>query len=82
MIAYALEAAEESGLFDKIHVSTDSDEIRRVVEMLGFPVEFMRPAELADDFTGLGVDSETHHRIGLVAQAGKQPLLVRTDRQR
>ena len=53
MIAYALEAAEESGLFDKIHVSTDSDEICRVVEMLGFPVEFMRPAELADDFTGL-----------------------------
>lgn len=53
MIAYALEAAANSGLFDKIHVSTDSDEIRQVVEGLGFPVDFMRDPALADDFTGL-----------------------------
>ena len=53
MIAYALEAAAKSGLFDKIHVSTDSHEIRNVVEDLGFPVEFMRDPNLADDFTGL-----------------------------
>ncbi len=53
MIAYALEAAQESALFDKIHVSTDSDEICEVVEALGFPVEFKRAPELADDFTGL-----------------------------
>ena len=53
MIAYALEAAAKSGLFDKIHVSTDSHEIRNVVEGLGFPVEFMRDPNLADDFTGL-----------------------------
>jgi pseudaminic acid cytidylyltransferase len=53
MIAYALEAAAESGIFDKIHVSTDSDEIAEVVESFGFPVEFRREASLADDFTGL-----------------------------
>ncbi|MEI7429420.1 MAG: pseudaminic acid cytidylyltransferase [Betaproteobacteria bacterium] len=53
MIAYALEAAAESGLFDKIHVSTDSEEIRKVVESLGFPPDFMRAPDLADDFTGL-----------------------------
>lgn len=53
MIAYALEAVANSGLFDKIHVSTDSEEICQVVEKLGFTVDFKRDAALADDFTGL-----------------------------
>ena len=53
MIAYALDAADKSGLFDKIHVSTDSQEIADVVSGLGFPVDFMRDPDLADDFTGL-----------------------------
>lgn len=53
MIAYALEAVADSGMFDKIHVSTDSEEIGEVVEKLGFPVDFKRDAALADDFTGL-----------------------------
>lgn len=53
MIAYALEAAKKSELFDKIHVSTDSEEICQVVEALGFEVDFMRDPALADDFTGL-----------------------------
>src|SRR5438874_1339312 len=51
MIAYVLEVARESGLFDKIHVSTESAEIRQTVERLGFAVDFARPAELADDHT-------------------------------
>lgn len=53
MIAYALEAAANSRMFDKIHVSTDSEEICQVVEALGFTVDFKRDATLADDFTGL-----------------------------
>ena len=53
MIGYALEAASESGLFDKIHVSTDSQEIKEVVEGLGYEIDFMRPSELGDDMTGL-----------------------------
>jgi pseudaminic acid cytidylyltransferase len=52
MIAYALEATSKSQLFDKIHVSTDSDEIKYLVESLGYPVEFMRPSELSDDIVG------------------------------
>ncbi len=51
MIAHILEAARDSGLFNEIHVSTDSAQIREVVEGLGFRVDFMRPAELADDQT-------------------------------
>jgi pseudaminic acid cytidylyltransferase len=53
MISYALEAAAKTGLFDKIHVSTDSEEIRQVVEELGYSVDFLRPNHLADDMTGL-----------------------------
>jgi N-acylneuraminate cytidylyltransferase len=53
IIAYALDAVAQSGLFDKIHVSTDSEDIRDVVKKLGFEVDFMRDATLADDFTGL-----------------------------
>lgn len=53
LIAYALEAAKESSLFDMIHVSTDSEEIRSVVEELGCKIDFMRSNKLADDHTGL-----------------------------
>lgn len=53
MIAYALEAAAGAGVFNKIHVSTDSREIADVVSDLGFPPDFMRKHDLADDFTGL-----------------------------
>ena len=52
IIAYALEAASKSQLFDKIHVSTDSIEINNIVESSGYPIEFMRPPELSDDNVG------------------------------
>lgn len=51
MIAHILQTARDSGLFDVIHVSTDSEVIRDAVEDLGFNVDFMRPKELADDHT-------------------------------
>jgi pseudaminic acid cytidylyltransferase len=53
MVAYALEAARDCGVFDQIHISTDSQEIADVAAKLGFPVDFLRDATLADDFTGL-----------------------------
>ena len=51
MISYALQAAMESGLFDIIHVSTDSENVAKTVNQLGFSIDFMRPSELADDHT-------------------------------
>jgi pseudaminic acid cytidylyltransferase len=53
MIGYALSAASQSGVFDKIHVSTDSEQIKQIVEDLGYQVDFLRPSHLADDITGL-----------------------------
>jgi pseudaminic acid cytidylyltransferase len=52
MIAHSIEAAQNSGLFDRIIVSTDSEKIAAVAKERGAEVPFMRPAELADDFTG------------------------------
>jgi len=51
MIAYAIEAAKESGLFDRVIVSTDDDEIASVSREYGADIPFMRPAALADDHT-------------------------------
>lgn len=51
MIAYVLEAARTSGLFDVVHISTEDPQVRDTVEALGFDVEFMRPDRLADDLT-------------------------------
>lgn len=43
MIAHVLAAARDSGLFETIHVSTESDSIRSVAEELGFPPDFPAP---------------------------------------
>jgi len=51
MIGHAIAGAQASGLFDRIVVSTDDDEIASVARSLGAEVPFMRPAALADDHT-------------------------------
>lgn len=51
MIGYILDAARASSLFDVVHVSTESAVIADVASRLGFPVDFMRPDTLADDYT-------------------------------
>lgn len=50
MLAYSIEAAKESGLFDEIMVSTDDDEIAEIAKQYGASVPFMRSAETASDF--------------------------------
>ena len=42
----------DSGLFDQVVVSTDDEEIAEVARAHGADVPFLRPADLADDFTG------------------------------
>ncbi len=51
MISWPIEAARESGLFDRIIVSTDDDEVAEITRTAGAEVPFMRPAELSDDHT-------------------------------
>jgi N-acylneuraminate cytidylyltransferase len=52
MIAWSIEAARKSRLFDHIIVSTDDDEIAHVAEQWKAEVPFRRPAELSDDHAG------------------------------
>lgn len=53
IIAYSIELALESGLFDEVMVSTEDDEIADVARDFGASVPFMRSAETADDYAGL-----------------------------
>jgi CMP-N-acetylneuraminic acid synthetase len=48
-IAYSIDAALESGLFERVVVSTDSEQIASVAVACGAEVPFMRDAVLADD---------------------------------
>jgi N-acylneuraminate cytidylyltransferase len=52
IIAYSIEAAQASGLFDEIIVSTDDSEIAEVARQFGATAPFVRPKEIADDHTG------------------------------
>jgi len=51
MIAWSIEAAKSSNLFQKIIVSTEDEEIADVARSFGADVPFIRPLELADDYT-------------------------------
>ena len=52
IIAWSIDAAKESDLFDRIIVSTDDAEIAEVAKQWGAEVPFMRPAELSNDYAG------------------------------
>jgi N-acylneuraminate cytidylyltransferase len=52
MIAWPIEAAHASGVFDRIIVSTDDAKIAEVARHWGAEVPFMRPEELSSDFAG------------------------------
>ncbi|MBQ0090114.1 MAG: pseudaminic acid cytidylyltransferase [Prevotellaceae bacterium] len=50
IIAYSIEAALKSGLFDEVMVSTDDEEIAAIARQYGASVPFMRSAETANDY--------------------------------
>ncbi len=50
IIAYSIEAAIASGVFDEVMVSTDDEEIAEIAKKYGAKVPFMRSAETSNDF--------------------------------
>lgn len=50
IIAYAIKAAKESGMFDEVMVSTDSVEIAQIARQYGADIPFMRSEKNADDY--------------------------------
>ncbi len=61
LIAYSIDAAKASGLFDKIIISTDSDEVAELAKTLGADVPFIRPEALSNDV--VGTRPVTNHAI-------------------
>ena len=66
--AYSIAAAQESGLFEAVVVSTDSEEIAKVARRYGAEVPALRPAELATS-TSPDVDWVVHV-LGVLERAG------------
>lgn len=49
LLAYSVEAALQSGIFDKVHVSTDSEAYQRIALEYGADVPFLRSEQMATD---------------------------------
>ena len=68
IIAYSIEAAQASGLFDEIIVSTDDAEIAEVARQFGATAPFVRPKEISDDHTGTA--AVVKHAVGWFIERG------------
>ena len=68
MIAWPIETAKLSKLFDRIIVSTDDQEIADIARREGAEVPFSRPKELSDNITG--VMSVVKHAILKLQESG------------
>ncbi len=69
LIAYSIEVALSSKLFDKVVVSTDDEEIASIAKAYGADVPFIRPKELSDDFTG--TDEVVIHTLECLRDRGE-----------
>ena len=69
MISWSIDAAIKANCFDRIVVSTDDEEIASIALSEGADVPFMRPAALADDYTGTA--RVVRHAINMLEQSGE-----------
>ncbi len=74
IISWSIEAAINSRCFDRIIVSTDDEEIATVAKQCGAEIPFMRPAELADDYTGTA--AVISHAVEWQNSHGEKPSKV------
>lgn len=65
LLSWTIAAAQQSGVVDRIVVSTDDDEIARAAQDLGAEVPFRRSPELSDDHaTAVDVAIDALDRLG------------------
>jgi pseudaminic acid cytidylyltransferase len=74
IIAWSIEAALQSGCFDRVVVSTDDAEIGVIAQQYGAQVPFMRPAELSNDY--IGTVPVVRHAIEWFNNQGHMPIQV------
>lgn len=70
MIGWPIETAITSGLFDRIIVSTDDEEIAAAAREAGAETPFMRPKNLSDDHSG--TTDVVIHALSWAVEAGWQ----------
>lgn len=70
IIAYSIQAALECKLFDKVIVSTDDEKIANIARQFGAETPFLRPANLADDYTG--TNAVVKHAISWFIEQGEE----------
>lgn len=69
IIAYTIELALNSKLFEKVVVTTDDDEIALIARKYGAEVPFFRPSELSDDTSGSG--DAVQHALAFLQEQGE-----------
>ncbi len=74
IIAYSIETAKSTGLFDEVIVSTDDEETAETARRHGAATPFVRPPELSDDVTG--VAAVVAHALRELAKQGEHPSEV------
>jgi N-acylneuraminate cytidylyltransferase len=70
MIVRSIRTTIDSGLFSQVVVSTDDPAIAELARSAGAQVPFMRPAALADDFTGTA--TVIAHALQALREQGQQ----------
>ena len=78
IIAYSIEAALKSNLFQRVIVSTDDEEIASIAGKYGAEIPFIRPKNLSDDFTGLA--DVTHHALAYLENLNEKSCRVKANR--
>ncbi len=68
IIAWPIEVAQSSKLFDRIIVSTDNHDVAEIARQEGAEIPFIRPPELADD--KIGVVPVVQHAIQELQKTG------------
>ena len=76
LLAYSIQTALASELFDDVIVSTDDAEIAKIAQHYGASVPFIRPAKLADDFSTSG--AVVQHAIKWLQEHGNKVRYVCT----
>jgi len=74
LIAYTIEAARRSAVIDRIVVSTDSEDVRRLAIELGVEAPFVRPAELAAP--GTPIEPVLQHCLSALERDDYRPDIV------
>lgn len=74
IISYSIRAALDSGVVDRVLVSTDDENVAAVARELGAETPFKRPANLSDDFTP--TVPVIKHAIEWVSEHWERPQVV------